>query len=129
LAASSLEEIERCSGTSRADIERFADMRARARNAIFVWSMGVTQHRHGVDTVHAIMNLALARGLIGREFSGVMPIRGHSGVQGGAEVGCVPNVFPGARPVSKQTAAEMATVRGSDVSATPGMSAASGRSS
>jgi molybdopterin-dependent oxidoreductase alpha subunit len=124
LGATPWAEIERTSGSSRADIERFADMLARARNAILVWSMGVTQHRHGVDTVHAIMNLALARGLIGREFSGVMPIRGHSGVQGGAEVGCVPNVFPGGRPVSTETAAEMAALWGFEPSAVPGLSAA-----
>jgi predicted molibdopterin-dependent oxidoreductase YjgC len=86
--------------------------------------MGVTQHRHGVDTVQAIMNLALARGLIGREFSGVMPIRGHSGVQGGSEVGCVPNIFPGGRPVSAETAAEMGALWGFEPSATPGLSAA-----
>jgi predicted molibdopterin-dependent oxidoreductase YjgC len=54
--------------------------------------MGLTQHAHGVDTVKALMNVALARGLPGREYRGVMPIRGHSGVQGGAEVGCVPAV-------------------------------------
>jgi len=86
--------------------------------------MGVTQHRHGVDTVHAILNVALARGLIGREFSGVMPIRGHSGVQGGAEVGCVPNMFPGSRPVSSQTAAEMKQLWGFDVPSSRGLSAA-----
>jgi len=72
-------------------------MRAFARlliehpKAIFVWSMGLTQHAHGVDTVRALMNVALARGLAGREYCGVMPIRGHSGVQGGAEVGCAPS--------------------------------------
>lgn len=120
----SWDEIERSSGAARADIERFADMLARAKNAIFVWSMGVTQHRHGVDTVHAILNVALARGLIGREFSGVMPIRGHSGVQGGAEVGCVPNMFPGGRSVSRETAAEMRQLWGFDVPSTPGLSAA-----
>jgi predicted molibdopterin-dependent oxidoreductase YjgC len=63
-------------------------------NAIFVWSMGLTQHAHGVDTVRALINVALARGLFGREHRGVMPIRGHSGVQGGAEVGCVPRLDP-----------------------------------
>ena len=124
LRESSWSDIEGNSGASRADIERFADMLARAKNVIFVWSMGVTQHRHGVDTVHAIINLALARGLIGREFSGVMPIRGHSGVQGGAEVGCVPNVFPGGRPVTSESAAEMARAWGFDVPSTPGLSAA-----
>jgi len=53
-----------------------------------------------------------------------MPIRGHSGVQGGAEVGCVPNVFPGGRPVTSESAAEMARAWGFDVPSTPGLSAA-----
>lgn len=106
------ELLERSSGASREDMLRFARMLAGARNAIFVWSMGVTQHRHGVENVKAIVNLALARGSIGREHAGVMPIRGHSGVQGGAEVGCVPTVFPGGRPVNAGTAAEMASLWG-----------------
>ncbi len=124
LRAARWEDLERFSGTPRAEMERFAETLAAARNAILVWSMGVTQHRHGVDTVRAIMNLALARGLIGREFSGVMPIRGHSGVQGGAEVGCVPNTFPGGRAVNEVTAKEMTALWGFEVPATPGMSAA-----
>ena len=57
---------------------------------MFVWSMGLTQHAHGVDTVRALVNVGLARGLPGRPDRGLVPIRGHSGVQGGAEVGCVP---------------------------------------
>jgi molybdopterin-dependent oxidoreductase alpha subunit len=122
--AAAWEDLEAWSGSAPADMERFATMLASARNTIFVWSMGVTQHRHGVDTVRAIMNLALARGLIGREFSGVMPIRGHSGVQGGAEVGCVPNAFPGGRPVNADTAREMTELWGFDVPTSPGLSAA-----
>jgi predicted molibdopterin-dependent oxidoreductase YjgC len=61
-------------------------------NAIFVWSMGLTQHVHGVDTIRALVNVALARALFGQPHRGLMPIRGHSGVQGGAEVGCAPAV-------------------------------------
>jgi predicted molibdopterin-dependent oxidoreductase YjgC len=57
--------------------------------------MGLTQHTHGVNTIKALMNVALARGLLGREHRGVMPIRGHSGVQGGAEVGCAPIIGDG----------------------------------
>ena len=52
--------------------------------------MGLTQHAHGVDTIKALINVGLARGLPGRPGCGLVPIRGHSGVQGGAEVGCVP---------------------------------------
>src|SRR5207247_4102642 len=78
-----------------------AERYARATSAVFVWSMGITQHRFGVDNVKAIVNLALARGMVGRENCGLMPIRGHSGVQGGAEVGCVPNLLPGGDPVAR----------------------------
>ena len=70
----------------------FARLLADRPNAVFVWSMGVTQHAYGVETVRALINVALARGLPGRANRGVMPIRGHSGVQGGAEVGCAPSV-------------------------------------
>jgi molybdopterin-dependent oxidoreductase alpha subunit len=84
------EFLERESGASRQEMRRFAEMLRGARNGIFVWSMGLTQHSHGVETIQALMNVGLARGWVGREKVGMMPIRGHSGVQGGAEVGCVP---------------------------------------
>jgi molybdopterin-dependent oxidoreductase alpha subunit len=85
-------EIERESGVSRAGVEAFAHLLVDRPKAIFVWSMGLTQHAHGVDTVKALVNLGLARGLTSRPGSGLVPIRGHSGVQGGAEVGCVPGM-------------------------------------
>jgi molybdopterin-dependent oxidoreductase alpha subunit len=84
--------LEADSGSSEDRMRAFARLLTDRPNAIFVWSMGLTQHAHGVDTVRALMNVALARGLFGREHRGVMPIRGHSGVQGGAEVGCSPVV-------------------------------------
>ncbi len=86
------ELLERESGATRREMRRFAKILRDARNAIFVWSMGLTQHAHGVETIQALVNVALARGWLGREKAGLMPIRGHSGVQGGAEVGCVPGV-------------------------------------
>ena len=63
--------------------------------AILVWSMGITQHRDAVDGVRAIVNLGLARGNVGRDGAGLMPIRGHSGVQGGAEMGAYATALPG----------------------------------
>jgi molybdopterin-dependent oxidoreductase alpha subunit len=128
-AALALEEqdwdtLERSAGASRHDMMRFARMLSENPNAIFVWSMGVTQHAHGTDTVRSIINLALMRGSIGRENAGLMPIRGHSGVQGGAEVGCVPNTFPGGRPVNAETAAEMTDAWGFWVPSGRGLSAA-----
>jgi molybdopterin-dependent oxidoreductase alpha subunit len=86
------EMLEQRSGTSRAEMRRFADMLKAARSGIFVWSMGLTQHAHGVPTIQALVNVGLARGWVGRERTGLMPIRGHSGVQGGAEVGCAPGL-------------------------------------
>ncbi|HEY2954064.1 MAG TPA: FdhF/YdeP family oxidoreductase [Candidatus Eisenbacteria bacterium] len=89
------EHLEQSSGQSRADMLRFAEQCARARTAVFVYSMGLTQHRFGVDNVKALVNLALARGMLGREKCGVLPIRGHSGVQGGGECGVDPDKYPG----------------------------------
>ena len=58
--------LERGSGASRADMERFAALLRDAKSAVFVWSMGITQHAEGVDNVQAIVNLALARGFVGQ---------------------------------------------------------------
>ncbi len=65
---------------------------ARSRNAVFLWAMGITHHEHGVDNVTAIANLALARGMVGRPHAGLMPIRGHSNVQGVGSVGFTPRL-------------------------------------
>ncbi len=88
------DEIERQSGLTRARIEAFARLLKDRPNAVFVWSMGLTQHVRGVNTIKALVNVGLARGLVGRRNRGLVPIRGHSGVQGGAEVGCVPALGP-----------------------------------
>lgn len=84
--------LEQESGSSRARIEAFAQLLIDRPKTVLVWSMGLTQHAHGVQTVSALMNIGLARGLPGRPDRGLVPIRGHSGVQGGAEMGCVPGV-------------------------------------
>src|ERR1700730_3510149 len=86
--------IEGASGSTREDMLRFARTIGEAKTAVFVWSMGITQHSDGVANVRAIVDLALTRGFVGREKCGLMAIRGHSGVQGGAEVGAVSNQIP-----------------------------------
>lgn len=111
-AAAEWSELERGSGATRESMQHFAQLYANAKSAIFVWSMGITQHAEGVDNVQAIVNLALARGMVGREKTGLMPIRGHSGVQGGAEVGAVPNNFPGHVPVDATSARHFASLWG-----------------
>ena len=116
--------LERASGASRADMARFAELYAGARTAVLVWSMGVTQHQTGVDNVRAIVNLGLARGNVGHPGTGLMPIRGHSGVQGGAEMGCYATAFPGGLAVNARNAAELSEQWGFAVPATPGLNAA-----
>ncbi|MEP6767628.1 MAG: FdhF/YdeP family oxidoreductase [Acidobacteriota bacterium] len=90
-------EIAAASGSAEGEIRRFARLLVDRPKANFVWSMGLTQHAHGAETVRALVNVGLARGLPGRRGCGLMPIRGHSGVQGGAEVGCAPKVDSGVR--------------------------------
>jgi molybdopterin-dependent oxidoreductase alpha subunit len=80
-------EIERESGLARAAIERAAATYAQARAVIAAYGMGVTQHKRGVDAVKMIVNLLLLRGNIGRPGAGILPVRGHSNVQGQRTVG------------------------------------------
>ncbi len=84
--------IENESGVEKAQIERAADLYSKSKATIFGWSMGMTHHLHGVQNVQWIANLALLRGMIGREGAGVMPIRGHSNVQGLGTIGVTPNM-------------------------------------
>jgi molybdopterin-dependent oxidoreductase alpha subunit len=77
-------------GVARADADAAVDALAAAKRGIIAWSMGITQHANGVDNVQAIVNLALARGWVGRPGAGLLPIRGHSNVQGVGSVGFAP---------------------------------------
>lgn len=117
LEGQSFEHLERLSGTTRERMLDFARLYARAQTAVFIWSMGVTMHEHGVANVKAIVNLALARGMLGRPHCGLVAIRGHSGVQGGAEMGAVPNHFPGGLPITTQSAEWLAVKWGFPVPA------------
>lgn len=78
------------SGVDRAAIERLAERYSSAERVIFGWTMGITHHRNGVDNVRAIVNLALLRGMVGKPGAGLLPIRGHSNVQGIGSVGVTP---------------------------------------
>ncbi len=92
LRATEWETIERDSGVERSVIERIAEVYRNAKNVVFGWTMGITHHEHGVGNVQTIVNLALLRGMVGRRSAGVLPIRGHSNVQGMGSVGVVPNL-------------------------------------
>ena len=106
--ALSWDALERGSGLRSSEMLRFAEAFGKARSAIIVWSMGITQHRYGSDNVRAIVNLQLARGNVGREKTGLMPIRGHSGVQGGAEMGAMPGAYVMGSPVNQENARKFA---------------------
>ncbi len=123
LAAMDWERLESLAGSTREEMLAFARMVAEARTAVLVWSMGITQHRFGEDNVRAIVNLGLCKGFVGREHCGLMPIRGHSGVQGGAEMGCYATAFPGGVPVDEQSAAALGERWGFPVPARPGLTA------
>jgi molybdopterin-dependent oxidoreductase alpha subunit len=123
LERASWEQIEAAAGAPRKEIVAFARMLAEAERAVIVWSMGVTQHAEGEDNVRAIVNLALARGFVGREGCGLMPIRGHSGVQGGAEMGCYATGLPGGVPLSAEAAEALGAHWGFEVPVDPGLTA------
>jgi len=92
LEALSWDEITALSGVAQADIERVAGRYADRQNVVFAWGMGMTHHLHGTANVEAIANLALLRGMAGKRFAGLLPLRGHSNVQGIGTIGVKPVV-------------------------------------
>lgn len=123
LDTQSLDDLCSRAGVSLDTLGRLADEYARSSSAIFVWSMGITQHRHGVEGVKALVNLALARGNVGRNGSGLMPIRGHSGVQGGAEMGAYATAYPGTVSITPESARVLGEAWGFPVPDRPGLTA------
>ena len=99
--------LETQSGLPRAAMQEFAELIRDAKTAVLVWSMGITQHAFGGDAVQMILNLGLTKGYVGRDKCGLMPIRGHSSVQGGAEMGAYATAFPGGKPVNAENAREL----------------------
>jgi molybdopterin-dependent oxidoreductase alpha subunit len=85
--AKSWADLEQRSGLTRNAMEAVASVYARSNAVMGVYGMGLTQHRHGVETVQMIVNLLLLRGNIGKEGAGILPVRGHSNVQGQRTVG------------------------------------------
>jgi molybdopterin-dependent oxidoreductase alpha subunit len=90
LAGTSWDALVAACGVPRAEIDAAVALLLAARRGIFLWAMGLTHHAHGVDNVLALANLALARGWLGRPGAGLVPIRGHSNVQGVGSCGVTP---------------------------------------
>ncbi len=94
-----LEYAEKTTGIPAALIAEAAEMYAKAGKAELCWTLGITEHRHGVDNVVALINLALLTGHVGRYGSGLNPLRGQNNVQGGGDMGALPDRLPGIQHV------------------------------
>jgi molybdopterin-dependent oxidoreductase alpha subunit len=120
----SWDEIADASGLPRAEIDRFATLYGDAKSAVLLYSMGLTQYTFGVENVQMVVNLALARGNIGREKTGIIPIRGHSGVQGTAECGVDADKLPGGVDISDESCARLEAQWGHAIPRKKGLKAA-----
>ncbi|WP_030900372.1 molybdopterin oxidoreductase family protein [Streptomyces sp. NRRL F-5126] len=90
-----LQAAERVTGVPAAAIREVAHAYARAERAQLCWTLGITEHHNGTDNVRALINLALLTGHVGRYGSGVQPLRGQNNVQGGGDMGAIPDRLPG----------------------------------
>jgi formate dehydrogenase major subunit len=94
-----LAEGERLTGVPGETIREVAHAYARADRAIVCWTLGITEHHNAVDNVLALINLGLLCGHVGRYGSGLNPLRGQNNVQGGGDMGAIPNKLPGFQDV------------------------------
>lgn len=83
-------EILEATGLSQERIEDIASLYAKSERTVFAWGMGITHHLNGVENVEYISNLALLRGMLGKRNAGLLPLRGHSNVQGIGTIGVKP---------------------------------------
>jgi predicted molibdopterin-dependent oxidoreductase YjgC len=90
-----LAEAERVTGVPAAAIRELAHAYGNARHAQLGWTLGITEHHNAVDNVLALINLVLLTGHVGRYGSGLQPLRGQNNVQGGGDMGAIPNRLPG----------------------------------
>ncbi|HOX40354.1 MAG TPA: formate dehydrogenase subunit alpha [Candidatus Brocadiia bacterium] len=93
------EKVQELSGIAPEDLKAAAKLYATNAPGAIYFSMGITQHSHGVDNVKACANLSLITGNLGVEGGGVNPLRGQMNVQGACDMGALPNVFSGYQPV------------------------------
>lgn len=86
------QDIESESGVAREEIEKIAAIYGKSARTVFAWGMGLTHHINGTDNIQAVANLALLRGMIAGEGKGLLPLRGHSNVQGVGSMGLTPQL-------------------------------------
>ena len=100
-----LERAERDTGVPADLIRQLAHDYARADRAQICWTLGITEHHNAADNVFALINLALLTGHVGRYGSGLVPLRGQNNVQGGGDMGAIPNKLTGFQDVATNTQA------------------------
>jgi len=93
--AYTLERAETETGVPAGAIKEVAHAYGRADRAMICWTLGITEHHNAVDNVLALINLALLTGKVGRYGCGLNPLRGQNNVQGGGDMGAIPNRLPG----------------------------------
>ncbi len=98
--------VEKTTGVPAAEIEKAATLFATSGASMTFFAMGITQFTTGVDGVLSVANLAMLTGNIGREGTGVNPLRGQNNVQGSCDMGCLPNLLPGYQRIDDQAARE-----------------------
>jgi formate dehydrogenase major subunit len=99
-----LQRGEAVTGVDAADIRALAHAYARADRAQLCWTLGITEHHNAVDNVVSLINLALLTGHVGRAGSGLSPLRGQNNVQGGGDMGAIPDRLPGFQDVTEAAA-------------------------
>jgi predicted molibdopterin-dependent oxidoreductase YjgC len=97
-----LERAERETGVPAKIIRETAHAYARAERAELCWTLGITEHHNAADNVLALINLALLTGHVGRYGSGINPLRGQNNVQGGGDMGALPDRLPGFQHVENE---------------------------
>ncbi|MBI2369025.1 MAG: formate dehydrogenase subunit alpha [Deltaproteobacteria bacterium] len=93
------ERVEAITGVPAADLVRVARLYGRAKAAAIYWGMGMSQHTTGTDNCLSLINLGLLCGHVGREGTGLNPLRGQNNVQGAGDMGAIPDNYPGYQPV------------------------------
>ena len=94
------EKASEICGIPPEEIERVARLYATSPCSSILYTLGITEHNHGVDNVKSLANLAMLTGHIGKRSSGVNPLRGQNNVQGHCDMGALPNVYPGYQVVT-----------------------------
>ena len=97
-----LDRAERETGVPASVIREVAHAYAKAPHAELCWTLGITEHHNAVDNVLALINLALLTGHVGRYGSGINPLRGQNNVQGGGDMGAIPDRLPGFQHVENE---------------------------